>query len=214
MLTHDEARRCYDRLGRLLDWQGFDVAALRDVIDHGDFADAHAVLEFGCGTGWLAARLLAERLPPDATYLGLDVSARMVKLAGRRLAPWRDRARVVQTDGRMTLDVPSASRDRFVSTYVLDLLTTDDIDALLDEAHRVLRPGGLLCLASLTHGERGLSHGIERVWTAVHARWPKLVGGCRPIELADFVGARWEIRHRRRLTAFGVPSEVLIARRA
>jgi cyclopropane fatty-acyl-phospholipid synthase-like methyltransferase len=36
------------------------------------------------------------------------------------------------------------SFDRFISTYVLDLLSEENIDSLLSEAYRVLRTGGLL----------------------------------------------------------------------
>ena len=42
--------------------------------------------------------------------------------------------------------------DRFVSNYVFDLLSGEDIHALLKEAHRVLVPDGYLCASSLTEG--------------------------------------------------------------
>jgi hypothetical protein len=46
----------------------------------------------------------------------------------------------------------------------------------------------------------------------VHSRSPYLVGGCRPIELLNFLPeGDWKIRHRRRLAPFGVPSEVVVA---
>ena len=41
---------------------------------------------------------------------------------------------------------------RFVSNYVLDLLTAGDIADVLSEARRVLTAEGRLCVVSLTHG--------------------------------------------------------------
>ena len=37
-----------------------------------------------------------------------------------------------------------------VSTYVLDILSDADIASMLRESHRLLRPGGVLCLTGLT----------------------------------------------------------------
>ena len=38
-------------------------------------------------------------------------------------------------------DLPDGSMDAFVSTYVLDILSDDDIDAVLTLAHRYSFPG-------------------------------------------------------------------------
>ena len=49
-LSHQEARRTYDRIGARQDTQAFyEDVATREVIRHGDFASALAVFEFGCG---------------------------------------------------------------------------------------------------------------------------------------------------------------------
>lgn len=39
------------------------------------------------------------------------------------------------------------SMDRIFSTFVIDLLSYEDIEQLFDEAHRVLQPG--MCYSSL-----------------------------------------------------------------
>ena len=110
-VSHEQARRFYDRIGRGQDARPVsERRALDALAAQGDFGRAAAVVEFGCGTGRFAARLLRERLPDGATYLGVDVSPRMVALAGAALAPWPDRARVVLTDGDVRL--PAARRLR------------------------------------------------------------------------------------------------------
>ena len=141
------AKRFYDRLGSGQDWQRFyENPATSQLIAHAGFDSAHSVFEFGCGTGAFAAGLFQRRLPADARYVGLDISGKMVSLALERLKPWSDRARVYQSDGSPRIPEPDSTFDHFVSTYVLDLLAPDFIDQLLSEAHRLLVPGGKLCL--------------------------------------------------------------------
>ena len=147
-LTPEQARRFYDRIGRGQDARPLsERRALDALAEQGDFVRAEAVVEFGCGTGRFAARLLRERLPGGATYLGLDVSPRMVTLASAALTPWADRARVLRTDGAVRLPAPDGSADRVVSTYVLDLLSPEDGAAFVRRgapgaaAPRSARPG-------------------------------------------------------------------------
>ncbi len=212
-LTAEQARRVYDRIGRAQDWQRFyEDAATAELVAHGDFAHARAVVELGCGTGRFAARLLDRHLPPEAAYAGTDVSPRMVTLATDRLRPWRDRASVTLVTGDGGVPVKDRGADRFVSNYVFDLLSPEATRAALDDARRVLEPGGLLCIAGLTFGEHGISPAVSHLWRRVWARWPALVGGCRPIRIVDALEpAEWEIRHRRVVVTWGIASEAVLA---
>ena len=213
VLSHEQARRFYDRLGARQDWQRlFENPATRDMVRHARFPDALSVIEFGCGTGRFAEELLEHHLPPAAAYLGFDVSSTMVGLARSRLARFGPRAGVRLTDGEPRLDVEAGSCDRFVSTYTLDLLSEDDIRAVVSAASRALCPGGLVALVSLTHGSTPLARLIEKAWVAVHSRRPAAVGGCRPLSLREFIcGPGWTSRHRRSVTTLGMSSEVLVA---
>jgi len=214
-LSHAEARAFYDRMGAKQDTQAFyEDDATEDLVTHGSFEEARAVVEFGCGTGRFAKGLLEQHVPPAATYLGVDISPRMVELARRRLELFGERASVQQSDGEPRVDAPDGSCDRFVSNYVLDLLSDEDGASVVREASRLLPAGGLLCLVSLTFGFTRISRIVARVWSRLHAYRPSLVGGCRPIELLDLLPeAEWTIRHRRLLDPFGVPSEVVVAER-
>jgi hypothetical protein len=104
--------------------------------------------------------------------------------------------------------------DHFLATYVFDLLTPNDATALLAEAARLLATGGLLTLVSLTHGTTPASRIIASVWSVIATRWPALVGGCRPIELRDLIKPpEWHIDYCDVVVSWGVPSEVVVARR-
>ncbi|MDQ6852279.1 MAG: class I SAM-dependent methyltransferase [Actinomycetota bacterium] len=212
-LAPDQARRVYDRIGRAQDWQSFyEDAATRELVAHAAFDDATTVYELGCGTGRFAAGLFGEHLPPAATYLGVDVSPRMIDLASKRLEMWSDRATAELVDGNGTAPVPDASVDRFVSNYVFDLLSPEARRDALDDAHRALAPGGLLCVTGLTPADGGLPSWVSRAWKRVWMRWPVLVGGCRPIRVTDAVDpAAWDVRHRHVVTAWGITSEAVIA---
>jgi SAM-dependent methyltransferase len=153
-------------------------------------------------------------LPAHARYLGLDISGTMIGVATGRLEPWQDRAEVQRADGTPSLPVPDASFDRSLATYVFDLLDPVYSQRLIAEAHRVLIPGGLLCTVNLTHGTGAFSRFVSLLWSSVCDRWPRLVGGCRPIHLADRLEpVRWRVRHHRSLVSFGICSEILVAER-
>jgi len=213
MLSHQRARRVYDRIGAFQDTQAFyEEAAVRALVCHADFASATSVFEFGCGTGRFAHRLLSELLPANATYKGVDISPKMVRLARRRLEPFADRASVILSEGDAPDTEPPESCDRFVSSYVLDLLPDVEIRLVLRAARRMLRPDGLVCLVSLSTGIGPVSRRIAHSWAWVQRRWPSVVGGCRPIDLLPFLAPEdWRVAHHEKVVAFGVTSEVIVA---
>ncbi len=216
ILTPDEARRFYDHFGRRQDWQAFyENPALEELMEHLELRRAERVLEFGCGTGRLAETMLKEHLPDDARYQGFDISRTMMELTRERIGPFGTRAEVHQSDGSARLRVESESFDRLVSTYVLDLLSDEDIATFLDEAHRVLRRGGLMGLVGLTQGYTTSAQILQDLWVAAHRLNPAWVGGCRPIRLLDRLSAGgWHVHYHRVITSYFISSEILIARRA
>jgi ubiquinone/menaquinone biosynthesis C-methylase UbiE len=215
VLTHQQAKAFYDWMGTKQDLQAFyEGPATRHLIAHADFATAHAVFECGCGTGAFAEQVLASHLPPEARYVAVDSSTTMVCLAKTRLTCFGSRVDVRQSDGSLQFEAASGSFDRFVSNYVIDLLSVADIALLLSEAHRMLVPHGYLCLVSLTHGSTWPSRFVTGLWTRIHALRPALVGGCRPLAPGELLPAtHWQVRYAHVVTTFGIPSEVVVASR-
>lgn len=205
----------YDRFGARQDRQSFyEDPALARMIRHGDFAAARSVFEFGCGTGRLAENLLRNHLPDHCSYLGLDASATMVELAARSISPWRDRARIAKSNGSLTFPPRGGACDRFVTTYVLDILSQPDIDAVLAQAHHILAPGGLFCATCLTEGATPASRAVTAVWKLAYRIRPLLVGGCRPLALAGrFQSSTWTVLHQSVVTSFAISSEIVVAKR-
>ncbi|NUM43162.1 MAG: class I SAM-dependent methyltransferase [Anaerolineales bacterium] len=212
-LSPAETVKFYDAWGARQDGAGYyEDETLAELARFADFERATAVVEFGCGTGSFAENLLANRLPSEATYWGCDVSETMIRLSQERLSRFGARVRVWQSAGEAALPLAAGCADRFVSNYVLDILSEGEIRAVIGEAARVLTPGGLLCLTGLTHG-KGV---VSKIWTAFwNLRFdlnPKWVGGCRPVALLEFLGA-WEVLHHTVVVARGISSEVLVARK-
>ena len=120
---------------------------------------------------------------------------------------------VALTDGGALPD-RDGGWDRLLSTYVLDLLSEEQLTVTLAETHRVLRPGGLLCLAGLTHGTTPGSRLVMGGWDLLHRLTPRLVGGCRPIVLSKSLQpSEWKVRHHQVIVRWGIASEVLVAER-
>jgi ubiquinone/menaquinone biosynthesis C-methylase UbiE len=207
------ARRVYDRIGRLQDIQAYERKAVSRMIEGAEFERAAAVLDIGCGTGALAARLLAGPLPATARYAGVDVSPRMVALARRRVARFGPRAEVRLTDGATPLPFADGSFDRIVCAYVLDLLTPRAAEALVADAARILDREGRLCVVGITTGHGLVSRAVMSAWTALWSLRPELTGGCRPTDLARRLPVdRWRIDDRETVTSLGIASQVVIAR--
>ncbi|MCC7493624.1 MAG: methyltransferase domain-containing protein [Fimbriimonadaceae bacterium] len=120
---------------------------LTDDLDfYSDFALEHlpagaAVLDLGCGTGRLTARMLRE----GYRLTGLDNSPAMLALARQRLGSAADQVDWVESDFRQ-LDLPQRY-DLAVAPYgtLGHLLTDADRLAAFRAVHAHLRPGGWLC---------------------------------------------------------------------
>lgn len=209
----DNAREFYDRFGSKQDLQGFyENPALDDLIGHADFGHARHVFELGFGTGRFAQRLLSQHLPADSRYSGIDISVTMARLAQERLAAWKDRVALKISDGSKRIDAPDGSFDRFVSTYVLDLLGPENIRSVLGAAHRVLKTNGKLCLISLTKGKSPFGRIVTWTWELIYSLRPEFVGGCRPIELLDYLAPDlWRIEYSNTVSSFGITSEIVVA---
>jgi SAM-dependent methyltransferase len=109
------------------------------IVEHLLAFGAATVLDAGCGDGALAAAAAAGPLH----VVGLDAAAPMVRAAGRH-------GPVLRAD-ITALPVADASVDAVVSVHVLDHL--DRPAAALEEARRVLRPGGLFVAGTVARAD-------------------------------------------------------------
>jgi len=104
---------------------------------NGDF---QKILDIGCGTGTMAAKL-AEKFP-KAEIVGLDLAPGMVELAKTKVA--NPKVTFLTGDGE-ALSFPNASFDLVVSTSSLQWMECCQV---FKEVRRVLKPGGAFYFAT------------------------------------------------------------------
>ncbi len=176
----------------------FGRAALLDRLPRG-FAPQR-VLEIGCGTGAVLARI-ARRFP-QAEAVGLDCSQDMLSIARRRLGPFGDRVRVEhRAYGESPATAPSF--DLVVASYALSMFNPG-WEAAIDAAHADLRLGGLIAIVDF-HDSRfawfrrwmGVNHvrldghllpRLSQRFEPVHVATPRAYGGVW--RFATFIGRR------------------------
>jgi len=138
----------------------------------------------------------------------------MIELSQERLSGFGEQVQIKLTNGSTTLEFPSQKFDRFISNYVIDLLPKNEIQNLISEAHRVLKPEGLLCLISITSGGSLFSKLFMGGWRFIHALRPRRVGGCRPLSLKEYISNDfWNINYHNVIEASNISSEIIIAKK-
>jgi len=115
-----------------------------------------SLLDVGCGTGRLLRKVRARW--PDARLMGVDLAEGMIEVA-RRLAPGVE----FRVSGAETLILPDASVDVALST--ISFHHWNDQAAGISNIARMLRPGGIFCLADII-----LPVGYARFYQVVSSR--------------------------------------------
>jgi SAM-dependent methyltransferase len=101
----------------------------------------HRVLDLGCGRGALA-KILARQAGLKREPVGVDISIEMLRLAARDSSP----ARPVELVSAAATRLPFAGESfhLVIAAYLFKHLEDDTLYRVLDEVHRILRPGGIL----------------------------------------------------------------------
>lgn len=134
--SYDAGRRLPD--GTMSSW----VELIRD---RGKISPGSLCLDLGCGTGRFAIPI-AEHT--SASVVGADLSAEM--LAEARAKPGAEHVRWVQCDAQS----PAFADDSFQCVFMSLLLHhVDDIDGVVRESRRILRPGGVLLIRTSGHDD-------------------------------------------------------------
>jgi len=137
---------------------------LQMVASHAAQAPA-AILDVGCGTGELLS-LLHDRYG-SAELAGVDLAENMLVQARERLG---EGALLVAGDAE---DLPfgDATFDLVVSTSTLQWL--DTLTHFLDQAYRVMQPGGMLCAAFFAGSTLAELHDCYRKVMETHTVMPE-----------------------------------------
>ncbi|MEO8189932.1 MAG: class I SAM-dependent methyltransferase [Acidobacteriota bacterium] len=135
------------------------------------------VLDVGCGAGGFLSDL--ERRRPAARCFGADSSGEALALARSGLS---SRSIRLLRASAAELPVAASSADALVLHDVLQHLPPGDDARALSEAHRVLRPGGLLSLRTNIGSSTSASTSSELGSASLHRRYA-------PAAIARLVGS-------------------------
>lgn len=170
--------------------------------------DGQAILEVAVGTGAVFADLVQRN--PNGKNIGIDLSPKMLAKAKQRLQMFPEGNYSLEIASAFALPVESGSIDLLMNNYMFDLIAFEDMDRVLAEFRRVLKPGGQLVLVNMTIGERAGSgvYGLLYRWS------PKLMGGCRGVRLTDRLERNgFAVDSREYCQQMLFPSEVILARK-
>jgi ubiquinone/menaquinone biosynthesis methyltransferase len=103
--------------------------------------DWTTLVDGATGTGDIILRLLAHRTTEGRTVVASDISAAMLAVAQRRLTVHGDRVQLKQLDAEAMASVADGSVDAYSISLGLKICNRR---LALDEAFRILRPGGCL----------------------------------------------------------------------
>lgn len=180
----DELVAFFERGARAYDRQlVLERRALRAAADLAGPLAGRRVMDLACGTGALAAEMVRRGGLP-AELVAVDAAPAMLRRAGARLAPLGPRARTLLADVR-AVPLGDGWADVVGTGYLLHLLDPPALAAALDEARRLLAPGGLL--VAVVHGSpHGMAGSAYRAgWRLLSRVLPRaIVGGGPMVDLA------------------------------
>jgi len=110
-----------------------------DLVENNVSAEPASVLDIGCGTGQLLASL--GRRYPQTQLCGLDLAFNMTRRTADQLG---SSVMLVNGDAEY-LPFSAGVFDLVVSTSTLQWI--ENLDVFFQQCHRVIRPGGLMCIA-------------------------------------------------------------------
>ena len=210
-MSHETARRNYNRLSR---WYDLFSASERRFTETGlsllNVQPGERVLEIGFGTGHSLVTL-AQSVGETGKVYGIDISDGMLELAQQRVrgAGLASRTELKLADAT-ALDYPPESLDAILMSFTLELFDASDLPRVLGECTRTLRRGGRLGVVSMAKQDSP----TVRLYEWAHRRWPEMLD-CRPIDAqAEISSAGFEIGETLVRSTWGLPVDIIIARKA
>jgi tRNA (cmo5U34)-methyltransferase len=159
--TFDDASTSYDQIFPrvILRYREIHEVMLYFLTSLGrDFID---IVELGVGTGELTAEVL--RRFPEAGVEAIDLSAKMLEVAGQKLLPYKDRVNLIHSDfGTYEF---MREYDLAISSMALHHLPDKDKLKLMKSIHRSLKEEGVFLFGDLIQSPSSyLDKKFFRIW--------------------------------------------------
>jgi ubiquinone/menaquinone biosynthesis C-methylase UbiE len=212
--SKEDARASYNRLSR---W--YDVIAGSTEKKYRDWGleklsaqPGEKILEVGFGTGHCLVSL-AQSVGPNGGVFGVDISDGMLAIARERLQNEGLSGRVeLHLGDAAKLDfIESGTLDGVFMSFTLELFDNPEIPRVLQECHRILKPGGRLAVVSMSKTN---PPGVAvRMYEWFHEKVPNYAD-CRPIFARQSIEqSGFSIQDVSVSSMWGLPVEIVLGKK-
>ena len=211
--TNEELRKSYNRrswiYAKTIGRSEFHIH--ETAIEMAGIKTGEKILEVATGPG-LVLNQLARKAGNDTDIFGVDLSDNMLALTRKNLIKNGFHKIDLQRADCRNLPFADATFDLLYNGFMLDIIPENEMDSVLKEFHRVLKPSGRLVLVNMSsEGKDGLF--LEKAY----ARLPRfltlyIMGGCRPVQMAKIVDKFFsDVEHK--YIPGRHPSEIILAKK-
>jgi len=199
--VYDSLSKTYDIWGKLA-----ESKARNRAIELADIHDGQQILEVAVGTGLAFMDIVKNN--PTGVNIGIDISPGMLKKAQIRLQSLSGANYQLKIGNAFKIEAESQQFDLVVNSYMFDLIAFHEMDKIITEFRRVLKPDGKLVLVNMTTGET-FGSGI---YSLIYRISPKAFGGCRGVRLSENLQQNgFQVKTREYHQQLLFPSEVILA---
>jgi len=207
-VPQEDVGKLYDGNAWFYDFWAFltESKAQKRALQIANIQDNSTILDVAVGTGRLFREIM-KRNPSGQNY-GIDISRGMLAKAKSKLSIQGGQNYSLEIGSAFDIKMGDDSVDILFNNYMFDLIPFDQMDDIIKEFKRVLKPRGKLVLVNMTKGEQFGAGLYERIYRFS----PPLMGGCRGVQQSERLTQHgFQIKSREYVQQMLFPSEVILA---
>ena len=207
-IPQEDVCKLYDRTARFYDiWASLtESKAQKRAIEIAEVQNKTTILDVAVGTGILFRKIVKQN--PDGKNYGIDISQGMLAKAKMKLSNQENKIYSLEIGSAFDIRMDDGSVDILFNNYMFDLISFDQMDTVINEFIRVLKPGGKLVLVNMTKAEQFGAGLYERIYRIS----PTLMGGCRGVQQQEIlIQHGFRVITREYVQQLLFPSEVILA---
>ena len=184
-----DLRRAYHFFSRLYPYliAPLEIRSRRRAIELASISCGDQILEVAVGSGNAFLEMAIQK-GSSKGVTGIDLTPGMIQVTRKRMARSGFPDVDIQEGDARNLPFKDNSFDLVFNSYMIDLIPLKEIDGVLAEYTRVLRPGGRLILVNMSKKNPEKSFWYEWIYQSVPAWFATFIlGGCRPVVLESHV---------------------------
>ena len=198
----------YDRMAWFYDvWAHFTERKAQNIaIELAKIEDGMTILDVAVGTGMLFNQVLKKN--PNGNNIGIDISKGMLTKAKLKLSKQPSQNYSLEIGTAFDIKMDEHFCDILFNNYMFDLIPFSEMEAIVDEFYRVLKPSGKLVLVNMTKAEE---FGVG-IYEQIYKLSPSFMGGCRGVRQSNTLTKNgFNVVTREYVLQILFPSEIILA---